>query len=370
MYRAAIVGTGFIAAEKHLPAWRRLRREVKVVAVCDIDLPRAEAVRRAFGVPRAYADAGRMIAAERPDFVDICTPPDTHAVVAEAALAADADVMIEKPLATTPEDCERIIAAQRRSKGRVEVAHTELFHPLVAKAQRAIKGGEIGDFVGMRIFYSTPVSLFTAVPDHFVNRLPGGAVGETGPHVAYLSEAFIGPIRKVWARGRKITPEYVWSPFEDYRLELMGDQAVSSVVLTYTSEHSAFLLELWGADGVLKIDMQGKVLVNYRRSNRSPFGIGWSLARESAQIALGACVNGVGYLAGRFRNIHDRLIAEFVRRSVKGLSATVTAQDGLRNVQVMNSITAQLQSQAEWAAFQTASATAPKAMLKTGAGPT
>ena len=347
MYTVAIIGAGFISSRKHLPAWLRLRRDVRVVAVCDLDRARAEAVGRQFGIPAAYDDVEQMLGVERPDFVDVCTPPNTHADIAVAALKAGSHALIEKPLATTVEECERIIEAERESTGRVGVAHTELFHPRVIEARKRIERGDIGDFTGMRIFYSTPVTLWTTDPSHFANRLPGGSIGETGPHVVYLSQAFIGPVRDVRVRGRKVLPEYPWSPFEDYRLELTGDHAASSIVLTYTSRHSAFLLDLWGTDGIMKIDMQGKVLVNYDRVNQSPWGIGLSAAGEAAQIASGVLANGFDYLAGRFRNIHDRTISDFFKGRVNGLPPAVTSEDGLETVRVMSVISEQLQSQAE-----------------------
>ena len=345
MHRAAIIGAGFIAADKHLPAWRRLRRKVRVVAVCDVDRSRAEAVGRQFGVPAAYADVRRMLEAERPDFVDICTPPAAHADLAVAALQADAQVLVEKPLAVNAAECERIIEAERASRGRVEVAHTDLFHPSIVEARRRLARGDIGEFSGMRIFYSTPIDLWMTDPGHFAHRLPGGSIGETGPHVVYLARSFVGPIRDVRVRGRKVLPRNPWSPFDDYRLDLAGERAACSAVLTYTGRHSAYLVELWGADSVLKIDMQSKVLVHYRRANRSPAGIGLSALGEAAQIASTAVANGAGCALGRFRNTHDRLIAGVVERSTGGLPPVAGAEDGLEVVRVMGVIGEQLQAQ-------------------------
>ncbi len=345
MYKVAIIGTGFIAAKKHLPAWRRLRRDVKIAAVCDLDRARAEAVSRQFGVPAAYDDVQQMLEAECPDFVDICTPPGAHADAATAALKAGAHTLIEKPLATTVEDCERIIESERESRGQVGMVHTELFHQPVIEARKRVERGDIGDFTGMRIFWSTPVNLHTSDPDHFANRLPGGAMGETGPHVVYLAQAFIGSIQDVWVKGQKLLPEYPWSPFEDYRLELMGSRSACTATLTFTSKHSSVLLELWGTEGILKIDTQSKVLVNYDRVSQSPGGIGFSSVREAAQIASGAFANGVSYLTGNFRSTHDRLIQDFFQRSVDGLPPSVAAEDGLETVRVMKIISEQLQSQ-------------------------
>lgn len=344
MYTVAIVGTGFIAAKKHLPAWRRLRRRVRIVAVCDIDRSRAEAASREFGVPAAYDNVQEMLDTERPDFVDVCTPPTTHADVAVAALGANANVLVEKPLAASIADCERIVAAEGESQGQASVVHTELFHQCIIDARKRIERGDIGDFTGMNVLYCTPIDLYMGDPEHFVHRLPGGSMGETGPHVVYLARPFIGPIRDVWVQGRKLLPEYPWSPFEDYRLELMGERTVCTAVLTFTSKHSGFLIELWGTDGILKIDMQSKVLVNYTRPNRSPMGIGASAMREAAQIASGVFANGFSYVSGHFMNTHDRLIKDFFERSVNGLAPAVTAEDGLETVRVMSDITGRLEA--------------------------
>jgi hypothetical protein len=56
MLNAAVIGTGLIATQKHLPAWRRMRQTARVAAVCDVDLARATDVARRFGVPNAYDD--------------------------------------------------------------------------------------------------------------------------------------------------------------------------------------------------------------------------------------------------------------------------------------------------------------------------
>ena len=115
MLKAAVVGTGFISTKHHLPAWVRLRKDVQLVAVCDTDASAAAAAADRFGVPSSYTDLTELLDKEQPDFVDICTPPDSHADIATLALEADASVLIEKPLADNLQDCERIVAAESSS---------------------------------------------------------------------------------------------------------------------------------------------------------------------------------------------------------------------------------------------------------------
>ena len=97
--------------------------------------------------------------------------------------------------------------------------------------------------------------------------------------------AFINPIHEAWVHARKQMNEYPWSPFDDYRLELMGADATSSAVLTYTNEHWAAQMDIWGSEGMLKIDLQSKTLVRYDRVSLSPRVIGYSAMSEAAQTA-------------------------------------------------------------------------------------
>jgi predicted dehydrogenase len=110
--RVAIVGTGAIAREAHLPAYRALGGEVDVVAAFDID----EASCRAFcadgSVPYAYTDLGKMLAEQRPDLVSVCTPPAVHREQTTAALAAGAWVWCEKPPCRSLEEYAAMEAAE------------------------------------------------------------------------------------------------------------------------------------------------------------------------------------------------------------------------------------------------------------------
>src|SRR5919198_310211 len=88
-YRVAIIGTGAIAAA-HMRALNAMGDRVQVVAGVDIDRSRVEAYCAEHGIPRAYTDAGAMLAAEQPDLVHIATPPGTHHDLIMAGLDAGA----------------------------------------------------------------------------------------------------------------------------------------------------------------------------------------------------------------------------------------------------------------------------------------
>src|SRR5277367_5108716 len=95
--KAAIIGSGLIAKLKHIPAFQRHRDKVHLTALCDVNIDAARLAAAAGGIPNAYADVGEMLAKEKPDIVDICTPPKTHAKIAVQCMQAGSNVLIEKP---------------------------------------------------------------------------------------------------------------------------------------------------------------------------------------------------------------------------------------------------------------------------------
>jgi predicted dehydrogenase len=343
MFRVAVIGTGFIAVQKHFPAWQKARGAAKVVALCDVDLERGKKVAQEAGVARAYDNLETLLETERPDIVDICTPPRTHASVACTALASGAHTLIEKPMAMSSEECDSILSAAETAGRKVCVAHSDLFYPAFRKARALVARGEIGEFKGMRIFLSTPVDYITSKPDHWAHRLPGGVIGETGPHIVYMTLAFINPVQEVRINAQKLLHQYPWSPFEDYRLDLIGENATCSATLVYTTTHWGAEVEIWGTDGLLKADLESQTVSRYHRNSLKPVEIAASSLREASQIVEGVLGTGLTVATGRFQNTHELLIRQFLESIENGGQPPVSAQEGREAVRVMNQIVEQLQ---------------------------
>ncbi len=117
--RVAVVGTGAIARDSHLPALARLAEEgeTEVVAAVDIDADAVKAFCAEGGVPHAYTDLERMLAEQRPDLVTICTPPTLHRDQTVAALRAGAWVWCEKPPVPTLADFDAVEAEEGEPGG-------------------------------------------------------------------------------------------------------------------------------------------------------------------------------------------------------------------------------------------------------------
>ncbi len=336
--KVGIIGSGFIATQKHLPAWQKIVHRAQVVALCDVNGTQAQELARAFDIPKIYGDAEQMQEQEKLDIIDICSPPRTHADLAIRALQAGAHVLIEKPMAVSTEECDAILAAAQQSGRKVCVAHSDLFYPSFLKARELAQRGEIGEFRGMRIFLSTPVDYITSKPDHWAHNLPGGVIGETGPHVVYMTLAFINPIHEVHVQAQKLLPEFPWSPYEDYRLNLAGEKATSSITLTYATNRWANQVDLWGSGGHLKLDLETQSLVRHGRSSLKPLTLGFSAFSEAMQALNGPVRTGVSYVSRQFENTHDRLVRGFVESIDDGAAVPVSAEEGREAVRVMDLI--------------------------------
>jgi myo-inositol 2-dehydrogenase / D-chiro-inositol 1-dehydrogenase len=114
----------------------------------------AAAARKDFPAVRVTRDWRDAIADRHVDVVDVVLPNHLHAAVGCAALAAGKDVLLEKPMAITEDDCDRLIAAERSSGRIVSVGHEFRQSTQWGRAKRLIDEGAIGTplFVNINLF--------------------------------------------------------------------------------------------------------------------------------------------------------------------------------------------------------------------------
>ncbi len=339
--KVAICGSGAIAQSKHIPSWQR-EKNSQLVALCDINQDAAEAAAKKFGIPKAYSDFGELLAIEKPDIVDICTPPKTHVFVSKQAMEGGANVMIEKPMAMTLEECSEIVETSKRCGKEVALSHTDLFYDAVQRGRKLVSQGAIGEFTGMRIFVMTHRDYITSVPDHWCHKLPGGVIGETGPHIVYLTMAFIDNIQKVDVTAHKLIDSYTWSPFEDYRIILSNGRLTSSCVLTYGSNQWGITIDLFGSEGMLKLDLETQTVIKYTRPSLKAKTAGISAVSEGCQLLWGALSSGLRYSLGKIPSTTDLLAREFVDCVMKGEKSPVPAEDGMECVRILKVISDQV----------------------------
>ena len=131
----------------------QLKLDARVVpfAVADVNEHAVSATRERYGIPHGFTDYKRMLA-ELPDIdaVSVCTPNCFHAEHAIAALEAGKHVLVEKPMATTVADAERMRVAAVASGKQLVVGFQQRFDPKVRMIRRHIEDGAFGKVMYVR----------------------------------------------------------------------------------------------------------------------------------------------------------------------------------------------------------------------------
>ena len=141
----------------------------------------------------------------------------------------------------------------------------------------------------------------------------------------------------VAVRGKKVL-DYPWSQYEDYRIEVIGEKATSSIVLAYTSNQWMATVDILGSKGALFLDLQSQSIVKHNRTSLSPLRIGLSQLGRGYKQLWATCANSVRYSTGRIRSTHELLIDGFVESIIANQPPPVSAEEGREAVRVMNMI--------------------------------
>jgi predicted dehydrogenase len=157
--RVAVVGAGAFG-RNHLRVYRELQdagHDVQLVAVVDQDHAIAAEAAAKFGVPGFDSIEACLSAVGSLDAASICVPTVHHAAAAEPLLAAGVDLLVEKPLAASLADADRILELARTHGRIVQAGHLERFNPAVTAARQYLHRPMF--FEAHRLSIFTPRSL-------------------------------------------------------------------------------------------------------------------------------------------------------------------------------------------------------------------
>jgi predicted dehydrogenase len=201
--RVGMVGYAFMGAA-HSQGWRTAARVFDLplnpvmAAICGRD---ATAVRRAadrYGWASAETDWRALVERDDIDLVDICTPGDSHAEIALAALAAGKHVLCEKPLANTVAEAEAMTRAAEEAGARGQLAMVGFNYrrvPATALARRMVAEGRIGRLRHVRVVYLQDWLVDPQAPLTWRLRKEqagSGSLGDLGAHIVDLAQYLTG----------------------------------------------------------------------------------------------------------------------------------------------------------------------------------
>jgi predicted dehydrogenase len=206
-----------------------------------------------------------------------------------------------------------------------------------------VESGAVGELTGMRIMLMTQREEYLAHENHWIHRLPGGIIGETGPHVVYLSLAFLKNVKKVDVLASKKS-DYPWVLYDDYRIELEAENITSSIYVSHANSYTHEEVELFGTNCALKVDMQSMLLLRSKCEHLKPSSVALSSLSTASQTIRGVASNALRVVARRPMLGHDIMVERFVASILNDQPVPVSAEEGRETVRVLNIIVQKLEN--------------------------
>lgn len=203
-----LVGYGKVA-HLHARAIKNLS-QAHLMGVCGRNHDKASAFAQQHHIA-AYPDVTRMIA-EGAQAVIICTPHPAHAADTVAAAQAGAHILVEKPLATTLADCDRMIDAARNHNVKLGVIGQRRLYAPIQRMKQAIDAGKIGKPVlGNIVMYGwRDQAYYEADPWRGTwDQEGGGVLVNQAPHQLDLLQWLMGPIDSLFGFWDNLNHPYV-----------------------------------------------------------------------------------------------------------------------------------------------------------------
>jgi predicted dehydrogenase len=267
---------GYTAA----PVMRQLPHRPRLRVISGRDSDKVSRAASAYGIDEWTTDWREVIARPDVDIVDICTPPGTHAEIAEAAARAGKAVICEKPLAVTYTQA----AAARDAVEAAGVLNAVGFNyrrlPAVSLMKRMVGDGAVGTIRLVRATWLSDEFVDPAVPFdwRFDRSMGGSTIADLGSHLIDMATWMAGPIAEVSGQsetftrersGKPVTVDEASSALARFESGAIG---VFEVARTAVRRPCDFTLEINGERGTLVFE--------YARLNELRFGDG----RDHAEL--------------------------------------------------------------------------------------
>lgn len=253
----ALIGCGRIAPN-HIAA--ALDNEVHIVALCDIDIDKANHLKEEFKLDpslKIYQNYHEMITKEKIDLIAIATESGYHAKIALDCIKENINLIIEKPIALSLSDVDDIIDLAKKHKVTVSACHQNRFNHAIQYARKTLESGRFG-----RLFYGTAHIRWNRGEDYYIQApwrgtwaLDGGALMNQCIHNIDLLRWMMGDeIDEVFSYTKNMNHPYIEA--EDFGIALIkfknGSYGVVEGTTNVYPKNLEETLYIFGENGTFK----------------------------------------------------------------------------------------------------------------------
>ena len=268
--RGALLGLGNVAVHGHLPGWRT-RADCEIVAATDLSPARRAVCAEVLPAARWHDSVESLLAHEALDFVDVCTPPSSHAVLIEAALARGLHVLCEKPLVSAPETLSHLLTRARAAGRVLHTVHNWHHAPLVRATDAVIRSGRIGAVreVTWRTLRTQPAAAAAGDAWRVDPAVAGGGVlTDHGWHVSYVVPRWVGAAPVAVSARLETRRHHRFAVEDTATVNLHFPGAAAEIVLTWAADSRENHAAVVGSAGRIAIEDDTLVVTTPRGEER------------------------------------------------------------------------------------------------------
>jgi len=339
--RVGLVGAGFIA-EYHLKAIRALGGEV--VAVCDLSATRAENFAKANEIEGFYTDIKTMVKDARVDAVHVLTPPNAHLQPGVDVLEAGADLLVEKPMCHTVEQCRALEEAAKASGRALGVSHNFLFTEPYESFVGDLHANKFGELDLVEIVWNKELGQLKGGPfGAWMLADPRNILFEVAPHCFAHAVHLVGEPDSIEVHPTDLVELPRGNHF--YRrwdiLAYKGSTTVR-IRLSFVPGYPEHYIHVRGLNGTAHIDFENNT---YTHQQHTPhlldidrFANVSASARDSMVQATGTLANfvlakaGIHKVGGPFDVSIARTVASFYATRGRGVDERLSGAVGRQSV--------------------------------------
>jgi predicted dehydrogenase len=248
-----IVGCGLIS-EAHIKAWKKTPGFV-VRGVIDTNTEQAQKRAGQYKIDTVYDRLDQLI--DACDIVDICTPPQSHAAIAQQAVAGGRHLVMEKPVVTSVADWDRLAKSVSDAHTKLAVIHNAKFLRSIQQAKRWVEAGKIGDVIRVHREFLTHASTDRMLvgEGHWSHKLPGGRWFETLPHELYLTHWFAGPLALASVTALHTPSAPPGARADEVLVVLRGERCIGTFQFSASCQENRRTLTIQGTTGRIFVDL-------------------------------------------------------------------------------------------------------------------
>ena len=342
--KTAIIGCGKVS-DLHAAALKKTT-ESEFVAVYSRNPEKAKKYGEKYGV-RGFADIQEMIASAGVEAVIVCTPHPAHRDAAVIAAQAGAHVLVEKPLASSLQDCDDMLAAAKKANVKIGTVCQRRFYAPVQRVRHAIDEGKIG-----RPALGTVLMLGWRDRNYYESdpwrgqwqAEGGGVLVNQAPHQLDLLQWFMGPIAELFGAWSNLNHPYI--EVEDTAVAIVRFQsgALGNIVVSNSQKPGIYgKVHVHGQNGAsvgVQTDGGAMFIAGMSSILEPPVNDIWTVPGEETMLEQWKQQDShlFNSLGNAMEHYHHLQISDFLQAIIHDREPLITGEDGRKTVEIFTAI--------------------------------